>query len=70
MYKIYNEKTGNPFLDNIARLKNRSLYEVSSNSFKVNTPRGRKRKKYIKNQELLKVMRLIYKLVESRNDKR
>lgn len=45
--RFYDERTGNPAVDNVNRAKNRLLHRTLRNHFQVNTPRGRRRKKII-----------------------
>lgn len=61
---VYNEKQGDPWLDNLARHKNRTLNRVCRKRFTVNTPRGRWRKKEIMSAEWPRYVRLVALLGE------
>lgn len=61
--KVYEERSGDPRLDNHARRKNRMLRKVCER-FVVTTPQGRRRKKQIKSVEWPKYVRLVAEIAE------
>lgn len=66
--KIFDERTGNPTVDNMHRAMNRSLHRVCRNAFHVKTSKGRKRKKYITRVEYPRYLRIVVSAAEGLAD--
>lgn len=62
--RIYDERTGDPAVDNRNRRRNRLLHCTLRNSFRVQTPRGRRRKKIITRVEYEQYARVIAEIAE------
>lgn len=58
MIKVYDDKSGNPAMDNRARNANRTLDGIAR-SLRVHGTKGRKRKKYVLGIERAKYARLV-----------
>ena len=63
--KVYEERSGDPAMDNLGRNLNRRLGHTLRGYLTVNTPRGRRRKKVIKRIETATYFRLVAEFAES-----
>lgn len=62
---MFDEKTGNPGHDNMARKINRSIMKNARSSFVVHA-KGRKRRKYIKRVESERYGEIVYQIMVQR----
>lgn len=63
--RIYDERTGNPAVDNRNRRRNRQLQLAVRNGFRVQTPGGRRRKKIITRIEYEQYARVVAEVAEA-----
>lgn len=63
--RIYDERTGNPAIDNWNRRRNRQLHLTLRNSFRVETSRGRRRKKIITRIEYEQYARMVAEIAKA-----
>lgn len=62
--KVYDEKSGNPTLDNRARAANKKLTRVAREALRVKGTGNRKRKKYVLRIERANYARLVARVAE------
>lgn len=63
--RVYDEHTGHPATDNLNRRRNRSLHRALRDSFRVKTPRGRRRKQIITRIEYQQYARTVAEIAEA-----
>lgn len=64
--RVYDERTGNPDVDNRNRHKNRALNSVCRRTVRFVTPHGRRRKKILTRVEYGKYARLVASVADQR----
>lgn len=62
--RVYDERTGNPQVDNRHRNMNRALNRVCQRSMRISTPKGRRRKKFLTRVEYQRYARVVAAVAE------